>query len=67
LGSHRALRNLSPTMPWASIKQALNLWVRAKPYRRACASEGSMRHALDGTPMEPVTPEHRAHARRGLT
>ena len=32
----------------------------------AVAAEGSMRHTLDGTPVEPVSDPHRARARRVL-
>lgn len=44
------------------LQRALHRWTNAKRYLRALAAEGSMRHDINGKPVEPVTEAHRAVA-----
>jgi hypothetical protein len=40
-------------------------WTRRPEYRAALAAPGSLRHALDGTPVGPVSDQRRANAVTG--
>lgn len=44
------------------VATALAIHVSRLPYLGAMAQEGSVRIALDGTPIGPVSDEHRARA-----
>jgi sRNA-binding protein len=44
------------------LQRALHRWTNSKGYLQALAAEGSMRHDLNGNPVEPVTDKHRAVA-----
>ena len=40
------------------LKQVLRTYTGFRRYRTAVAAAGAMRHALDGTPVEPVAADH---------
>ena len=67
LGVHKPLAAARPPEHSVSaVKEALHAWLRRKRYRAALVAEGAMRHDLTGEPVEPVSPEHQAHARTWL-
>lgn len=48
------------------IMKALSLLTRRPAYQRALAAPDSMRHTLEGVPVEPVSDDHRAYAQTWL-
>ncbi len=48
------------------IAKALNVLTRRPSYQRALAAPDSMRHTLEGVPVEPVSEDHRAFAQTQL-
>lgn len=48
------------------LRRAINQHTKSFPYLHWLSQEGAQRHALDGTAVEPVAPEHRAYARERL-
>jgi sRNA-binding protein len=63
IGTHAALAELGLTEP--QHKQAgavIARWFRTSRYLRALAAVGAMRHDIAGTPVEPVSADHRARA-----
>ena len=53
-------------LPTSRISFALNRLTRRKAYLIALSKKGAMRHDLSGTPVEPVSDEHRAVAKASL-
>jgi ProQ/FINO family len=47
----------------AIVHTAMRLYTRRRSYQKALSQPGAMRVGLDGTPTEPVAPEHQAAAR----
>ena len=48
------------------VNRFLHRWTKDRLYLAALAADGASRHGLDGQVVEPVSDEHRAHARRRL-
>lgn len=48
------------------IMKALNVLTDRSEYQRALAAPKSMRHTLEGVPVEPVSDDHRAYAQTRL-
>ena len=46
----------------ALVALAMRVYCRQWAYLAAMAAPGAMRHTLDGTPLEPVSEEHRTQA-----
>ncbi|HEY5871556.1 MAG TPA: ProQ/FINO family protein [Candidatus Tectomicrobia bacterium] len=47
----------------AVVTDAMRLYTRRRAYQQALREPGALRVGLDGTPTEPVAPEHQAAAR----
>jgi hypothetical protein len=55
---HRAIRAAFGR----TASSGLGHWTHRTEYLRALAAPDAQRHTLDGTPIEPVSAEHREHA-----
>jgi sRNA-binding protein len=66
LGIRDAIREALPDLSRSALNKALGWHVSRWPYLMALSADGAMRHGLDGTPLWPVTPEHRADAFKRL-
>jgi sRNA-binding protein len=55
-----------PGMARTRVRRWLQAWCRRPLYLEALAAEGSMRHGLDGQPVEEVAERHRAFAQEEL-
>jgi len=55
-----------PAVTRTRIRRWLQAWCRRPLYLEALAAHGSMRHGLDGQPIEEVTEQHRAFAQEEL-
>lgn len=66
LGSGRELMAAAPDLGVSKVtmKRWLRAWVTSTPYLKALATDGAARYALDGTPGDPVSPDHQEHARK---
>jgi hypothetical protein len=53
-----------PAVTVVDCEKAIRRYVRAFSYQFAIAQPGSMRHDLDGNPVEPVSDADREHAQR---
>lgn len=49
-----------------SIKKFLRQWTNQLPYLKSVAAPQSQRHALNGSPTNPITDQHRSHAQQLL-
>lgn len=69
IGCGPDLRALAPAVGASktALRRAVESYVGSTRYLLALARDGSMRHAPDGTPVAPVSPEHRARAKTELT
>jgi hypothetical protein len=63
IGVGAELLRMTPIGSRGVIRNGLHLWVTSIRYLRAVDADGSMRHALDGTPVGEVSAEDRAFAR----
>jgi len=66
IGAHDQLvGRLRPDQPQAleTLKRVLKHYANSSQYQAALAAPDAMRHALDGTPAEPVADEHARYAR----
>lgn len=55
-----------PDVPDRECEKALRSYARSFAYRLAIAQPGSMRHDIDGNPVEPVNDTDRQHAQRSI-
>ena len=64
LGSGRELLAAAPDLGVSklALRRWLRLWTHSTAYLKALATAGAVRHALDGTPGDPVTPDQQEHA-----
>ena len=60
-----ALLGSPPSDAHEVLKRALRRYTLSNEYRNALDAEESWRHALDGTPVEPVSEKDKAFSRRG--
>ena len=70
IGAHDQLVSwLRPDQPQAleTLKRVLKHYANSSQYQTALAAPDAMRHALDGTPVEPVAEEHARYARMRVT
>src|SRR3954454_25327925 len=70
IGAHDQLvGRLRPDQPQAleTLKRVLKHYANSSQYQTALAAPDAMRHALDGTPVEPVAQEHARYARMRVT
>lgn len=69
LGSGRELMAAAPDLgvPKLALRRWLRLWVTSTAYLKALATDGAVRYALDGTPGDPVSPDHQEHALKEVT
>jgi ProQ/FINO family len=66
IGTYDQLVAQCPDLDPRLLNHALSWYTRGTAYQRALAAAGALRIALDGTPVEPVSPEHAASARATL-
>jgi sRNA-binding protein len=67
IGVHKDLAALlgpSPSDAHEVLGRALRRYTSSNEYRNALDAEESWRHALDGTPVEPVAAEHKGYSKR---
>ncbi|MBN8954575.1 MULTISPECIES: ProQ/FINO family protein [unclassified Rhizobium] len=57
---------LKPDVPVMSLRRSTSAFLHSKRYYHACAQQGSMRHDLDGNPVEPLSDEDRLAAHQRL-
>ena len=64
LGSGREILAAAPDLGVSklALRRWLRLWTHSTAYLKALATAGAVRHALDGTPGDPVTPDQQEHA-----
>lgn len=64
LGSGRELMAAAPDLGVSKVgmKRWIRMWVTRTGYLKALATDGAVRYAMDGTPGDPVSPDHREHA-----
>lgn len=64
LGSGRELMAAAPDLGVSkvSMKRWIRMWVTRTGYLKTLATDGAVRYALDGTPGDPVRPDHQEHA-----
>ena len=64
LGSGRELIAAAPDLGVSKVtlKRWLHVWTTSTSYLKALATDGAVRYALDGTPGDPVRPDHQEHA-----
>ncbi|NKJ35586.1 MULTISPECIES: ProQ/FINO family protein [Rhizobium] len=58
---------LKPDTPVMALRRATSAFLHSKQYYFASAQPDSMRHDIDGNPIEPLSPEDRLAARQRLT
>lgn len=57
---------LKPDTPVMALRRATSAFLHSKQYYFACAQPDSMRHDIDGNPIEPLSPADRLAARQRL-
>jgi ProP effector len=62
VGIHRQLQQAEPDLDPVDIRRFLHRHTRNLVYHQSVATRGKFRRNLDGSPNEPVSPEHRAYA-----
>ena len=63
IGASRELLSLArPDCSKTMVRRWLGRWCRRIDYLAAVAAPDSLRHDLNGQPVEPVADQHRAHA-----
>jgi sRNA-binding protein len=65
-GFHKELKAEIPELPYQVNRLFMHWWVTRANYLRALAADGAVRHHLDGTVSEPVTPKEKEHAAEAL-
>ena len=68
IGTGKALKRLCPVGTRHTVGRVLHVWCLSEAYLTALKAPDSMRHDLNGNPVEPVSEEHRLEAstRRSL-
>lgn len=57
---------LRPEIELKELRKALRRYAYSAQYLQALSQDGSMRHEINGEPVEPVSEEDRAHARQSF-